>query len=83
MIISHNMIDAEKIGALQDYIFSGTEMTALQKIAADEREKCVRELEQFVREYVAKWIGTQGESIKAEAWAILQAAEHLRSGLDA
>lgn len=51
--------------------------------ASDERKQCVRELEQFAREYVQKWIGTQGESIKAEAWAILQAAEHLRSGLGA
>ena len=33
MTISPNMTDAEKIEALQDYIFSGTEMTALQKIA--------------------------------------------------
>lgn len=59
------------------------QMKMLHIAAANEREKCVHELEQFAREYVAKWIGTQGESIKAEAWAILQAAEHLRSGLSA
>lgn len=57
------------------------QMKMLHIAAVDEREKCVRALEQFARDYVTKWIGTQGDSVKAEAWAILQAAEHIRSGM--
>lgn len=50
-----------------------------EKALLTEREKCAQELESFAREYVAKWIGAQGESVKSEAWAILQAADHIRA----
>lgn len=42
------------------------------------RITCAAIVEQFAKDYVSKWIGTQGDHAKAEGWAILQAAAHLR-----
>ena len=43
------------------------------------REKCAREMEQFARDFVAKWEGVHLERVKTEGWAIMQAAAHLRA----
>ena len=54
------------------------ESKAIKDAIKNEREKCILEIEQFARDYVAKWQSIQEEGVGVEGWAILQAAEHLR-----
>ena len=55
----------------------------MRKLLKEGREKCAIDVEQFALDYADRRGGIQVESIKAEAWAIMLAAEHLRSGLKA
>lgn len=50
------------------------------EVRADERAKCVSELEAQACEYVEKWTPTLGaDAAKADAWNLLVAARRLQS----
>lgn len=45
------------------------------------RAQCAEFVQAFATEYVEKWVGTTGDSAKAEGWAMLQAAAALRKSV--
>lgn len=47
-----------------------------------ERQRCIKAVEEFAVDYVNEWVTLQGNEAKAQGWAILLAAAHLRETAD-